>query len=210
MKIKGEALFFIILTLFSVIFVGALLVFNQKEKSINLSDLVRSDSNVLGPSGAKATLVEFGDFQCPACSRVEPVIQQIKADYQGKIRLVFRHFPLDFHNNALPAAQASEAAGEQGKFWEFHDLLYKNQSDWSASPNSIDYFERYASELKLDVKIFKESFQSNKFKSKIDKDKKDGNAFGVEGTPTFYLNGKKVVNDYSLSAFKQEIDKLLQ
>ncbi|MDP2671206.1 MAG: thioredoxin domain-containing protein [bacterium] len=213
MKIKGEVFVFSALTALTMLFVVGLLAFNQKPTQVSadkINSLVREDSQVLGVADAKATLVEFGDFQCPACATVEPTLQELRTLYKDKVKFVFRHFPLPSHDNALPAARATEAASAQGKFWGYHDLLYQHQTEWSALSDPTAKFEAYAVGLGLDLEKFQNSYQSGDFDEKIQADKKDGLGLNVAGTPTFYLNGKKLVGNYSLNFFKTEVERALE
>ncbi|MGQ0505996.1 MAG: DsbA family protein [Myxococcaceae bacterium] len=163
---------------------------------------VPSDSPLTGPKLAKVTIIEWSDFQCPFCSRVVPTLKQIKEAYPKDVRVIFRHQPLPFHNNAKIAAEASMAALEQGKFWEMHDKLFANQSALD-QPN----LEKYAQELKLDVKKFKAALESHKFAAKIDADASEGASVGANGTPTFFINGRELVGAQPFPSFKAMIDE---
>lgn len=164
---------------------------------------------VTGNTHSHVTLTEFGDLQCPACRVFEPTMQQVRKDYGGKIKIVFKHFPLtNAHPNAMAAAQASEAAGAQGKFWEFHDLLYANQDVWAPLPDPTDQFVSYAKQLKLDVNQFKTDLSNKDFTKKINTQEDEGIKVGVSATPTIYLDGKYLgVPDYN--TLKQAIDTAL-
>ena len=179
------------------------------EPIANKEALVRKDSHVEGPKNAKVTIVEYGDFQCPACGAAHPTVKQVLAEYEGKVQFVFRNFPLPMHKNAQIAAQAAEAAGEQGKFYEMHDLLYTNQGEWENSSKPLDIYIKYAKELKLDEEKFKKAVESNKFKTKIENDVKDGYAVGVNATPTFFINGVKQEGGIQYQQFKEQIDEQL-
>ena len=159
------------------------------------------DAPVLGPKNAPVTIVEWSDFQCPFCGRVEPTLQQLRDEYRGKIRLAWKNQPLSFHPNAMPAAEAAMAAHEQGKFWEFHDALFKKQGELSPA-----LYDEVARQLGLDMKRFRASIESRKHASRIEADMAAGNAVGAQGTPTFFINGKKLVGAQPLDAFKQLID----
>lgn len=172
--------------------------------------LVKSSSNKFGNVGSKVTLVEFGDFQCPACALSYPIVKEIKTAYKDRIQFVFRNFPLPSHANALVAAQAAEAAGAQGKYWEMHDMLYENQSEWALDASPLEIFVGYAKELELDTDKFKEEVQSSKYASKIQEDLLDGRSLGVNSTPTFYLNNEKIVGVVSYEDLKYKIDLLLK
>ena len=153
--------------------------------------LVKADSHQTKP-GAKVTLVEFGDIQCPACGQAQPVIEQVRQQYPDTVNLVFRHFPLrQIHQNAENAAQASEAGGEQGKFFELVSLMYAKQAEWSNLPNPYPKFEEYAKSLGLDIGQFKSAYDAKKFTELIKRDEADGSALGVNATPTFYVNGQQ-------------------
>jgi protein-disulfide isomerase len=172
--------------------------------------LVKKDSNVMGSTSAAVTLVEFGDYQCPACGAAHPVVKQLTDAYKGKIRFVFRNFPLPMHQNAIVAAQAAEAAGAQGKYWEMHDMLYENQDAWSDSTEPVSIFATYAKNLGLDVAQFRDMIAKKTSIGKINGDTDDGIKLGVNSTPTFYINGEKQVGGLSYSAFKEKIDAAMK
>lgn len=172
----------------------------SQEITISTTDHVR------GKLDGKLTLVEFGDFQCPACGAYEPLVRQVTADNKDTLKVVYRHFPLtQMHQNALIGAKAAEAAGLQGKFWEMHDMLYDKQKDWSEGLNARDIIMGYASTLKLDMKKFEADLNSKAVEEKILGELKEGTRLGVQGTPTFFLNGKKLENPQSLEAFDKII-----
>jgi protein-disulfide isomerase len=156
---------------------------------------------VLGPKNAPVTIVEWSDFQCPFCGRVEPTLQQLREEYKGRIRIAWKNQPLSFHPNAMPAAEAAMAAHEQGKFWEFHDALFKKQGQLSPA-----LYDEVAKQLGLDLDRFHASMQGHKHAAQIQADMSAGNAVGAEGTPTFFINGKKLVGAQPIDAFKQLID----
>lgn len=164
--------------------------------------LIRSDSHQTASGSAQPTIVEFGDYQCPACGQAEPIVEQAR---KLNANFVFRNFPLPQHRNALISAEAAEAAGEQGKFWEMHDRLYQNQTEWSESTDALTIFTGYAKDLGLDTTKFKDEVTSNKFADQINQDKNDGLALGVDSTPTFFINGQKLVGVPSLDDFKNAI-----
>jgi protein-disulfide isomerase len=162
------------------------------------------DDPVLGNKNAKVTLIEFSDFQCPFCKRLnDDAIQQIKKDYveSGKVKLVFRDYPLGFHPEAQKAAEAAECADDQGKFWEYHDLLFANQALLS-----ITNYKAWAKQLGLNEAQFNTCLDSGKYASEVQKDFADGQAAGVSGTPTVFINGIRLVGAQPYSAFKQVID----
>ena len=156
---------------------------------------------VKGPKSAPVTLVAFSDFQCPFCSRAVPVLKQIEETYKGKVRIAFKHLPLPFHDKAELAAEASMAANEQGKFWEYHDKLFANQTALDRPS-----LEKYAQELGLNAGKFKAALDSGKFKQYVADDSKAGAAVGATGTPTFFVNGKSIVGAQPFEQFKTAID----
>jgi len=158
-----------------------------------------------GPADAKVTIVEFSDFQCPFCSRVNPTLKQIEDTYGKDVRIVFRHLPLPFHKEAKPAAEAAMAAHEQGKFWEMHDKLFQSQRDLTR-----ETFERYAKEIGLDMKKFTAALDSGKFRSYVDNDERYAGTVGASGTPAFFINGKLVSGAQPFAAFKNVIDEELK
>ena len=168
---------------------------------------ISKTDHVRGAADGKVTLVEFGDFQCPACAAYEPLVRQVAEDNKTVLKVVYKHFPLtQIHQNALISAKAAEAAGVQGKFWEMHDMLYDKQPEWSTGLNARDMIMKYAAELKLDTKKFSDDLNSKALEDKIFAEAKEGTKLGVQGTPTFFLNGKKLESPSSLEAF----DKLIR
>ncbi|MCX6792728.1 MAG: thioredoxin domain-containing protein [Candidatus Falkowbacteria bacterium] len=175
----------------------------------------RADAYALGDAQAKVTLTEFSDFQCPACRVAQTTVKKITGEYQGKVKLVFRHFPLDIHPSAKLAAEAAEAAGKQGKFWQMHDLLYDRQSDWGDLTKNLtegsirEVFKNYAKELGLDMTKFTDDISKSAYDSIIMKDYNDGISFGVNATPTFFVNDK-VIKSPSYNDIKQGIEEALK
>ena len=158
-------------------------------------------SPVKGPSSAKVTIVLFSDFQCPFCSRAVPVIKQIEDTYKDKVRLSFKNLPLPFHDHAQLAAEASLAAHEQGKFWQYHDTLFANQKDLERPS-----LEKYAADIGLNLAKFKAALDSGKFKKQVEEDAKLGGSVGATGTPTFFINGRVLVGAQPFDKFKEMID----
>jgi protein-disulfide isomerase len=160
------------------------------------------DAPVKGPKNAKVTIVEWSDFQCPFCSRVEPTITQVLKEYPNDVRVAFKQLPLPFHNNAHPAAEAALAAKAQGKFWEMHAKLFGNQQALDRPS-----LEKYAQEIGLNVEKFKADLDSGKWKQKVDDELAEGNKIGARGTPSFFINGKSFVGAQPFEAFKGKIDE---
>ncbi len=170
--------------------------------------LIKASSHSTANPSAKVNLVEFGDYQCPACGAAYPVVKKITDDYKTNpnFNFVFRNFPLSQHQNAQIAAQAAEASGAQGKYWEMHDALYENQDKWSENGKPLDLFVGYAQKIGLDINKFKADVQSSKYSSVISSDYQDGVALGVNSTPTFYLNGKAIVGVPTYADLKAQIE----
>lgn len=174
--------------------------------------LVREKSHIMGNKDAKVTIVEFGDYQCPACGYAHPILKQVFSIYSqnSNVRFVFRNFPLPQHQNAVIAAEAAEVAGNQNKFWEMYDMLYENQLAWSVSGNPLDIFGTYAQQMGLNVDTFKDEMQKHTMVDVINSDKADGETVGVNVTPTFYINGKKFTGFMTAEGFQSEIDANLK
>lgn len=169
--------------------------------------LIPADAASLGPTDAPLIIVEFGDYQCPSCSSAHPAIKALLAEHPNQIRFVFRHFPLMQHPYAVVAAQAAEAAGAQGKYWEMHNWLYEHQNEWSASSNPQPLFSTAATSLGLNVTTFDQAMQAKTATNKIQQGLADGTNIGVDATPTFYLNGRKFSG--SMADLKAAVEKNL-
>lgn len=161
---------------------------------------------VYEPSGnAKVTIVEYSDFQCPYCARVVPTVKKIEETYGEDVEVLFKHFPLAFHSYAKKAAEASECARDQGKFWEYHDKLFENQ-------NKLDEksLKKYAEELGLDTNGFNKCLDSGSKTAKVETDFEEGKSLGVTGTPSFFINGQKVVGAQPYEKFAEIIDVMIE
>jgi protein-disulfide isomerase len=168
---------------------------------------VRADDPVKGEkTNFLVTIVEFSDFQCPFCTRVNPTLKEIHEKYGDKVRVIFKQNPLDFHKSAEPAARAALAAGEQGKFWEMHDLLFANQARL-AEP---EIYTELANQLGLNVKKFEEAFNGEKTKRYVQEDLALGAKVGARGTPNFFINGVQLVGAQPFPAFEAEIKKQIE
>ena len=203
-----------------VIFIGAVFFFGKGDSQTNSNGpvnkpqrvdeniLVRPDSWSEGTSSAKVTVVEFGDFQCPACKSNAPVVDEMRLLYKDKIRYVWRQFPLtQIHEFAFASSEAAEAAGLQNKFWEFHKKLF------SISPDlGKDKLIAAAKDTGLDVEKFTKSLDSDTVRQKVLNDQADGDKAGVNSTPSYFINGEKLVLDHlpTLDDFKSRIDPLLK
>jgi protein-disulfide isomerase len=175
-----------------------------------LVDGVTDQDHFKGPRDARVTLVEYSDFQCPACKAFQPVIEQAlkEPNLLNKVRFVYRSFPLsNIHPNATLAAQAAEAAARQGKFWEMHDALFEFQSSWSGLSNkgAREAFIGYATTIGLDVAAFSSDIDSDTSKNAVREQAATGTRAGVNSTPTFYINGTKMPQPRSYEEFRQFI-----
>lgn len=180
------------------IVVGMAIMFSQPEEVVvvDSSILVKEDRPSKGATeSAKVTIVEFSDFQCPTCRVYAPMAEEVVAKYPDDVQFMYRHFPLStIHPNAQKAAQAAEAARTFGKFWEMHDLLFEEQVVW-ANMGASDFdkkLEEYAEKLQIDKSEFQKRIKSNEVKEVVTTDYADGVRAGVNGTPTFFINGKSV------------------
>jgi protein-disulfide isomerase len=163
----------------------------------------------IGPADAKVTIIEYSDYQCPFCKRFyDETFKRILEAYPNDVKIVFKDFPLSFHQMAYPAAEAAECAGAQGKYWEYHDKLFENQQEWVSEGKTA--FERYAQELGLDIDLFKRCIETRQFKDDVAADLREGQLRGVRGTPTFFINGKMISGAQPFSTFKNEIDNILK
>lgn len=167
-------------------------------------EVALGDIPPLGPADAPITIVEFSDYECPFCKRAEASIEEVKKVYGDKVRLAYRHYPLPFHANARPAAQASLCANEQGKFWPFHDKVM------AANDLSAANLQQIASDVGLDRKQFDDCVAAGKFADQIDKDLAAGQAAGVNGTPAFFINGRMLDGAQPFEKFQEIIDEELE
>lgn len=156
-------------------------------------DPVSAADHIFGSPTAKVVLIEYGDFECPACALYVPLVSQLEKDFSDTLAVVFRNFPLrGLHANADAAAQASEAAHLQGKFWEMHDKLYESQIEWEKKPDAKNIFTQYAGQLGLDTAKFTADMNSAAVKAIVDAAYSSATRSGLTGTPTFFLNGKQL------------------
>lgn len=152
----------------------------------------------LGPKDSKVLIVEFSDFECPACRYAEKPLKDLLALYEGKVRFVFKHFPLRMHPWARPAAIAAECAGRQGRFWQYHDRLYERQEEWS-NEKADSFWISYAKDLKLDMPAWQSCRTDPALESMLESELKDGGNAWVGSTPTFFIDGKRFVGSRQLA-----------
>lgn len=170
--------------------------------------VIANDDHVKGPAESAVTLVEYGDFQCPACAQYEPIVQELLTEFGARVRFVYRHFPLPQHKHAILAAQFSEAAGLQGKFWEMHDKLFTGQKTWEGLSDAKPTFLTYADELSLDIAKLEQDLASDSIKTRVERDRTGALDFNVGSTPTFFLNGKRI-QPQNYDQFKSLIESTL-
>ena len=166
--------------------------------------------HIRGAAKAPVTLEEFADFQCPPCGAMSTILHKIERDYEGRVRVIFRHYPLNNHVNARPAAIAAEAAGLQGKFWEMHDLLYQNRATWATAPDLRPFVEGYAQTIGLDLARFTKDLESEQTKGRVEADRARASSLGVDRTPTVFINNKLLpFASLEEQALRKEIDAVL-
>ena len=198
-----------------VIFAGAgLLVWAVMQQGADieqapLAEEITAQDHILGNPEASVVVLEYGDFECPACGTYHPVVKQLKAEYADRVAFVYRHFPLNaIHRSADISARATEAAALQGKFWEMHDKLFENQKDWTTG-GAESVIEGYAQELGLNMEQFRADINSEAVKQAVEQDRLSGVRSTVNSTPTFFLNGTKIQNPRSVQDFKSLLDTAL-
>lgn len=185
---------------------------NQPSGPVNVS---ADDDAYLGDKNAPVTMIEFSDFQCPFCRKfMTDTLPQIKKEYidTGKVKLVYRDFPLSFHPGAAPAAEGAECAKDQGKFWEMHDAIFNEQEKQGSGTIQfgIADVKKWAAKVELDTAKFNQCLDSGKYKAEVGKDIADGTAAGVSGTPATFINGRLLVGAQPFAAFKAIIDQELK
>jgi protein-disulfide isomerase len=167
-------------------------------------DIKVGDSPIRGSESAKITVVEWADFQCPFCVRVNPTLEKITEEYGDKVRFSFKHLPLSMHSKARAAHQAAEAAHRQGKFWEMHDRIFAKPKDLSE-----ETYLRYANEIGLNVDQYKSDISSSSVRKKVDADLAEARKLGVSGTPSFFINGRFLSGAQPYGSFARVIDEEL-
>ena len=198
-----------------LVFVGIFMLTSSNKSGTSSSKSSSSalSQHIEGKGQDHVTLVEYGDYECPYCGTYFPIVKQVQAEFNNQIFFQFRNFPLvNIHQNAFASARAAEAAGLQNKFWEMHDALYETQTQWSQSSDPSSYFKQIAQQLGLNTTQFEADYASSKVNDTINADTAAGNKLNVQGTPTFFLDGKQIQVGQSVSGFetpiKAEIAKL--
>lgn len=182
----------------------AKLASSPSDQTVLLTNSVSDSDWIKGKRDAKVVLVEYSDFQCPACAAYAPIVNRITEEFGDRIAFVYRHFPLSYHQQAELAARVAEAAGKQGKFWEMSDLIFVNQKDWAEKSNARETFISYAQLLNLDMNQFGTDLDSTAVKKEVENDYLSGTAI-IDSTPTFFLNGEKVQNPQGYDALREII-----
>ncbi|GAC1387408.1 MAG: thioredoxin domain-containing protein [Candidatus Saccharimonadales bacterium] len=204
----GNRFIVVIIALLAIF--GGVFVLTKHKTAVSTGTVgnAQPTNHIEGDGTKNVTLVEYGDYQCPACGAFYPVLKQVLEKHKTDIYFQFRNFPLtQIHQHALEAARAAEAAAAQNKYWEMHDLLYENQNNWSTVPDPTATFIGYATQLNLDTTKFRQDMQSERVNNIINADAKAGTALGADSTPTFILDGKKIdKNPRSLDEFNKLID----
>jgi protein-disulfide isomerase len=194
---------------FAVLLLIVAVNLTEPKPAASASDVVREDSHRLSTAAdGKVTVVEFLDFECEACGAAYPGVERLRAEYGDRITYVVRYFPIASHPNAYHAAHAAEAAARQGKFEEMYVKLFDNQAAWGHTEESrAPVFEGYAAELGLDMAKFRTDVAGAEVAERVKSDAADGTALGVQGTPTFFVNGEKFTEAPSYEALKAAVDK---
>ena len=188
------------------------LTHKSSNSASNASSTAKPTEHIEGNGKTGVTLVEYGDYECPYCEEYYPIVKQVVANEFNNITFQFRNFPLtSIHPNAFAGARAAEAAGLMGKFWQMHDTLYtySNWTQWSTSSNPVPYFNQYAKDLGLNLTTFEADFSSNKVNNMINADMAAGNKLNIQGTPTFFLDGKQISVAPQASAFEKLINQAI-
>ena len=172
-------------------------------------DVVGAADHVRGNPEAKLTLTVYADFECPACMTETQVIERAWPQISDKVKLVFRHYPLDIHRHAFLAARYAEAAGRQGKFWELHDVFYATQTLWTEMEDPTGLFDGYAKDAGLDLDQLKADIDLPEIRNKIQADQRGGNRSGVRATPSLFFNGRLVSNPQSAGDLVARVNKAL-
>lgn len=188
MKLTSESKIFFAITSITIGIVGFAVIFlSQPPKPLLRSELATPSAYMRGPKNAAVYLVEFSDFQCPACKLFAGTVDDLAQTYPDKLLIVYRHFPLDQHPQSRKAAYAAEAAGKQGKFWEMAKLLFEHQDVFTD-----EKFMSFAKELGLDLSEFAKTLSDGSMMKKVQDDRQYGERIGIQATPTFFLNGVRL------------------
>lgn len=173
-----------------------------------LTPAINAADHKKGVENAKVTIVEYSDFQCPACAQYYPMLKQLTEEFPNDVQIVYRHYPLkQIHKNAEKAASASEAADKQGKFWDMHDMLFNTQKVWGEMDKPEEQFEKYAGSLGLNIEQFKTDLASAEVSEHVRSDESSANTMNLRGTPTFFLNNNLIASPQSYDQLKNVVIK---
>ena len=210
-------IFWLVFVVVLALIIWGLIIAINKPSTNGLPDLgapapVTAADHVEGPANAPVTLIEYGDFQCPACAEYSGEIEQLAVDASTTLRIVFRHFPLAQHQNSMIAAQAADSASDQGKFWQMYKLIYDGQTNWEnqSYADARKTYDGYAMQLGLNMAKFDQDVDSPAAKQFILGEQSEGQQLGIDYTPTFFINGKVINNPNSYDEFKADITKAAQ
>jgi protein-disulfide isomerase len=170
---------------------GAVILYRHFKPTPKISRIQAQDLKARGPANAPIEIVEYSDFECPACKLAQPVLAEIEMSYPRKVRLVFRHFPLPVHMRAPVAHQAAECAAQQNRFWLYHDRLYNEQEQWTTGPSPTQMLIQYAADTGLNLDIFADCLADPNVTAQIIKEKQEGQSLLIHSTPTFFINGTR-------------------
>lgn len=175
---------------------------------MSLTPAVSAADHKKGAENPKVTLVEYSDFQCPACGQYYPMFKQLAQEFPNDVAVVYRHYPLkQIHQNAEKAAEAAEAAGKQGKFWDMHDMLFNTQNVWDTLDKPEEQFEKYAQSLGLNIEQFKKDMTSAEVVEKVRNDENSAHSMNLRGTPTLFLNNTLIQNPQSYEQLKAMVSE---
>jgi len=211
----SNKVFYGIIAVIVVAVIGGVIVSGggKKKEDVKKIDIaaVTEKDHAKGAENPKVTLIEYGDFQCPFCGVVHPTLNQVLPEYKDSVQFVYRHFPItNIHPNTLVMHRAAEAASNQDKFFELYDMIYENQQEWSESKNPLEIVTGYAKEIGLNIDQFKKDINSTEVADRVREVKNEGEKAGVESTPTFFINGKKVDAPRSADELRETLDKALR
>ena len=198
----------VIILVIAVILIGGSMWYSSKAGEAN-NDGITFSAHLKGNESASVKLIEYSDFQCPACAAFLPVVTDVLSEFGDSVSFEYKHFPLPIHGMAEPAARAAEAAGQQDAFFAFHDLLFANQTTWANSPNPMIFFAKYAEELGLDVELFKKHYGASMIRDRVRESANEARRLGLSGTPTFFLNGERMTFS-SYEEFRNQIATAVQ
>ncbi len=205
---SGDGKFFVGVIAVAILAVVGFVVFGGKSSDGNAT-IDTTVGQKLGSDEAPIKIVEFGDFQCPACRAAAAPLKQSFENNKQNVQLIYRHIPLPIHPNADESAQAAEAAGLQGKFWEMYDILFAEQETWSGLADPKAQFVAYAQSLGMDVDKFGNDYGSSAVADAIGRDKAEADRVGVSSTPTFFVNGERIVGAQSMDQWQEIINRKL-